>query len=48
MVVFIVLGAIFGVANIALRVGNHSLQNFAARVQVETAYDQLDTRHGDL
>jgi hypothetical protein len=43
MVVFIVLGALLGVANIALRIGNHSLQDLAARLQVQAAYDQLNT-----
>jgi hypothetical protein len=42
MVIFIVLGFLFGAFDIAAQVGGHSLQDFGARLQVEAAYDRLD------
>ena len=42
LVVFLVLGAIVGLANIAAQVGRHSLQRVEASVRVQAAYASLD------
>ena len=47
LVVFLVLGALADIGNITLRVGSHSfLQGIEARVQVQVAYDKLNSAVG--
>jgi hypothetical protein len=43
LVVFIVVGVVIGVANVAAQIGHNPLQRFAARVQVESDYDTLNS-----